>query len=149
MKPKQIEKSKELETFFKFSKIMDDYYIDPILGLIPGAGDLISSILSLYSLRIAFKLKSVPLFIAMLFNILLDLLIGLIPVAGTIGDFFYKSNIQNYRLAEGYIFNDQKIRKSINKRVAVFTGGILVILFLIYTVWEWTGEVWNYLAGNF
>ena len=57
MKPDQTPKSKELETFFTFSKIMDDYYIDPILGLIPGAGDLISSILSLYSLRIAFKTK--------------------------------------------------------------------------------------------
>ncbi len=149
MKPKQIEKSKELNTFFKFSKIMDDYYIDPILGLIPGAGDLISSILSLYSLRIAFKLKSVPLFIAMLFNILLDLLIGLIPVAGTIGDFFYKSNIQNYQLAEGYIRKDQKIRKSINKRAAVFAGGILAMLFLIYKVWEWSEGVWRFLAAIF
>ena len=149
MKSRETQKSKELETFFSFSKIMDDYYIDPILGLITGAGDLISSILSLYSLRIAFKLKSSPLFIAMLFNILLDLLIGLIPVAGTIGDFFYKSNIQNYQLAEGYIRKDQKIRKSINKRAVVFAGGILAMLFLIFKVWEWSGEVWSYLAGIF
>ncbi len=149
MKPKQIEKSKELELFFTFSKIMDDYYMDPILGLIPGAGDLVSSILSLFSLRIAFKLRSAPLFMAMLFNILLDLLIGLIPVAGTIGDFFYKSNIRNYQLAEGYIRKDKKIRKSIHKRVAVFMGGILVILFLIYKVWEWSIAMWNYLMEVF
>jgi hypothetical protein len=70
-------------------------------------------------------------------------------VAGTIGDFFYKSNIQNYQLAEGYIRKDQKIRKSINKRVAVFAGGILAMLFLIYKVWEWSGEVRSYLAGMF
>ena len=149
MKPGENQKSEELEMFFTFSKIMDNYYIDPILGLIPGAGDLISSILSLYNLRIAFKLKSFPLFIAMLFNILLDLLIGLIPVAGTIGDFFYKSNIQNYQLAEGYTRKDQKIRKSINKRAIVFAGGILAMLFLIYIVWEWSREVWSYLVGIF
>ena len=85
----------------------------------------------------------------MLFNILLDLLIGLIPVAGTIGDFFYKSNIQNYQLAEGYIRKDQKIRKSINKRAVVFAGGILAMLFLISKVWKWSGEVWGYLMKIF
>ncbi|MGB0838458.1 MAG: DUF4112 domain-containing protein [Flavobacteriaceae bacterium] len=128
---------------------MDDYFLDPILGLFPGVGDVISSVLSIYSLRIAWKLRSFPLFIAMLFNILLDLLIGLIPVAGTLGDFFFKSNKKNYKLAQGYIEGNPRIKSSIKKRMYAFILGVVLILLAIVQVWSWAVEFTTWLMGLF
>ena len=66
----------------KTSKYMDKYFLDPILGFIlpAGIGDTISSVFAFpfiyYSLCVV---KSVPLTLAVIFNILKDVLIGVIP----------------------------------------------------------------------
>ena len=73
--------------------------LDGLVGLIPAAGDLIMGISAVYIVREAAKLGlakgTIP---KMLFNILLDLLIGAIPLAGDIFDFFFQCNVKNVNL---------------------------------------------------
>lgn len=62
------------------AKWMDRYYLDPILGLIPGFGDVISPFFVVPFIYVSiFKVRSVPLTLAVIYNVLIDVLIGLIP----------------------------------------------------------------------
>jgi hypothetical protein len=75
--------------------------IDPILGLIPGVGDLIGAGLSLYLVREASKLGiSKWILLRMLGNVGLEALIGLVPVIGDLFDAAFKANVRNLRLLE-------------------------------------------------
>lgn len=72
---------------------------DSVLGLLPGIGDTISSLISVYILKEGHALR-VPFWVKllMLWNIFVDWLIGLIPLAGDLFDIGWKANSRNVRL---------------------------------------------------
>jgi hypothetical protein len=73
--------------------------IDPLLGLIPGAGDAVSTLCSLYILYEAARLGRPRTVLArMTANIALDTLVGAIPILGDLFDFAFKANQRNLRL---------------------------------------------------
>ncbi|MFP4069725.1 MAG: DUF4112 domain-containing protein [Opitutales bacterium] len=73
---------------------------DGLIGLIPGA-DLLTALPALYILFEARRLKMpLPILLGMAANILIDTLVGLVPVLGDILDFAFKSNFRNARLFE-------------------------------------------------
>lgn len=120
----------------KTATYMDKYYIDPIIGfIIPGGiGDTISSMLALpfvyYSLCVV---KSIPLTLAVVYNILMDVLIGTIPFCiGDILDIFKRSYIENLRLITGYIDDDKEIISKVRKKAFATAVFIAIICFLIY-----------------
>ncbi|SEO98505.1 protein of unknown function [Halogranum amylolyticum] len=78
--------------------------LDPLLGLLPVSGDLVSSALSLYIPLEAARL-GVPMTAIgkMLAYIGLDLAIGSIPVLGTIFDTFWRANRRNVNLLEKHL----------------------------------------------
>lgn len=91
-----------LDNKFKFLGVR--FGLDPILNIIPGLGDLLGVLLSLYFIFIAIKLNLPGNLIAkMWWNIFVDFLFGLIPVVGVIGDIFYKANIRNLKILEDYL----------------------------------------------
>lgn len=74
--------------------------IDPLLGVLPVSGDLIGAGLSLYLVAEAGRLGvSTPTLARMLGNVSVDLLIGSIPVLGTLFDASWKANKRNLALA--------------------------------------------------
>ena len=74
--------------------------LDPIVGLIPGVGDAIMFIASLYIVdRLSRLGLSTWTKLRMLGNVLVDLLIGSIPILGDIFDVGFKANIRNLALA--------------------------------------------------
>lgn len=89
-----------LDRFERFSLLLDRRYLDPFLGLVfPGAGDVLGAILGLYGVRVALRLRAHPIILArMLLNLALDALIGAIPLAGAVGDFFFRANLRNVAL---------------------------------------------------
>lgn len=97
----------------QFSLFGKKFGLDPLLGLIPGFGDVVSLSLSFYILWIAIQMRiSMNVIAQMLINILFDFLIGLLPVVGDFSDFVYKANTKNLALLkksqtapviEGYI----------------------------------------------
>lgn len=125
----------------KTSKYMDKYFLDPILGFIlpAGIGDTISSVFAFpfiyYSLCVV---KSVPLTLAVIFNILKDVLIGAIPFyIGDLLDVFKCSYVENLRLITGYIEDDKEIINKVNKKAFWTAVFIVVICWLIYVVISW------------
>jgi hypothetical protein len=77
---------------------------DSLIGLVPGAGDLVTMGISLYMLAEAHRLgipKSILL--KMAGNIAVDTGIGAVPLVGDVFDLFFKSNSKNAKLLIDYI----------------------------------------------
>lgn len=73
--------------------------LDPIIGLLPGVGDWIGALLSLYVLYEGARLgMPAGVLTRMSGNILVETLLGAIPVAGDIFDFGWCSNTRNVAL---------------------------------------------------
>ena len=94
-----------LDNKFEFMGLR--FGIDPILGLIPGGGDLVSFLLSLYIVWIGLKME-LPRnrIIRMIWNTTLDFGIGLVPVLGDIADFAFKSNLMNLEILKQHAGKD-------------------------------------------
>jgi NAD/NADP transhydrogenase beta subunit len=98
-----------LDSKFKIPNTNIRFGIDPILGLIPGAGDWLAGIISLYILIQAALQGGGTLVLSRMFiNILLDVLIGAIPVIGEIFDVYWKSNIRNAKILQELRSNPEK-----------------------------------------
>lgn len=75
--------------------------LDPVLGLIPGFGDVIATLLACYPLWIAYDLGFPrKVLFKMTINLLIDTTISLIPVYGDLADVFWKSNMRNVEILE-------------------------------------------------
>jgi Domain of unknown function (DUF4112) len=78
--------------------------IDPIVGLIPGAGDLIATAFSAYIIFLATRLgipgKDLK---KMILNIGLEAVVGTVPLVGDWFDAYFKSNIRNLSILEEHL----------------------------------------------
>ncbi|MFN6558720.1 MAG: DUF4112 domain-containing protein [Nostoc sp. ChiSLP01] len=78
--------------------------IDPIIGLVPGAGDLISTAFSAYIIFLATRFGIPRQDLAkMIFNVGLETVVGTVPFVGDLFDAFYKSNIRNLAILEQHL----------------------------------------------
>jgi hypothetical protein len=75
--------------------------LDPILGLIPGLGDVASPVFSLFFLWHGLRLGVPKVVLArMVFNVLIDAAVGAVPLVGDVFDFGWKANAWNLALLE-------------------------------------------------
>lgn len=77
---------------------------DPIIGLIPGIGDLIGAVMSAYIILEAVR-ADVPAvtLVRMLVNVGIDTLLGAVPAVGDVFDAAWKSNTMNVALLERHV----------------------------------------------
>lgn len=119
------------------SRVMDDHYVDPLLGFVApsGIGDTLTALLSVpYVWFALFVVKSPALTIAVINNILRDTIIGMIPFfVGDIFDLFYRSYSRNLRLITGYINGDRKTVSEVHRKV-VISAVIMVLLIALLVV---------------
>ena len=79
--------------------------LDPLLGLVPGLGDLIGALISMLIVGRAVQAGIPRIAIArMVTNIAIDTLVGSIPLLGDAFDFAYKSNLKNLRIYEQSLY---------------------------------------------
>lgn len=109
--------------------------IDPILGLIPGGGDILGGVLSIYIVFEAFKL-GLPreTLITMVSNIALETITGTVPVFGDIFDVAWKANVKNVELLEDYVNSPELGEKADPWFVFLLLGGLLLLIILIAIV---------------
>ena len=90
----------ELDRVRTLARVLDRYYVDPLLGLIlPGGGDVIGSMLGIYTVMIAVRRKVSPVIVArMLMNLAVDTVFGIIPLVGDLFDFGFKAHVKNAEL---------------------------------------------------
>jgi len=74
---------------------------DPIVGLVPGVGDVATASFAVAILYHAYRLGVPAVVLArMTLNVLIDLSAGLVPVAGDVADIAWKANRRNLALLE-------------------------------------------------
>lgn len=109
-----LERLATLKRIRKFTYLMDSAFrvpiigfrfgLDPIIGLVPGAGDLVSTAFSAYLIYLAARFSLPPqMFRQMIFNVALEAAVGTVPLVGDLFDAFYKSNIRNLALLEKHL----------------------------------------------
>lgn len=77
---------------------------DPIVGLIPGIGDLIGAVVAGYIILEAARAEVPTLTLArMLVNVGVDTLLGAVPALGDVFDAAWKSNMRNVALLERHL----------------------------------------------
>ena len=110
----KIQQLKNLRKVRKIAKILDTAIgipgtkfrigLDPILGLIPGGGDLITAGISGYTIYLAARCGlERPQIYKMIKNIAIETIVGFVPIAGDIFDAYFKANIRNLEILEKHI----------------------------------------------
>lgn len=102
--------------------------LDPIIGLVPGIGDLVSPVFALAILWQARDL-GVPRVVQlrMLVNVAIDGLVGAVPLLGDLFDFAWKANLRNLALLERHA---TEARRSSAGDWAFIAGVTIVLLAL-------------------
>lgn len=78
--------------------------LDPILGVVPGAGDTVAAAISLYPIVEAYRFDAPRRTLAkMLLLISIDAVVGSVPVIGPVFDAFWKANEWNVRSFERHL----------------------------------------------
>ena len=120
-----------LDSAFRVPGTNLTFGLDPIIGLIPGLGDLTSPLFAALLLLHAVRMR-IPRVVQlrMLINAIIDLLIGLVPVLGDIFDFGWKANVRNLALLERHAHPESKATRG--DWIFVFSIiGVLVALAVI------------------
>ena len=127
-KNKNLERYSDLlDTKFRIPGTDIRFGLDFIIGLIPGAGDIISFILSAgLLLAMVWKGASGKALGWMIINIILDTTLGSLPVVGDIFDLFFKANKRNLDLFQEH-FEEGKYKGS----AWPFVWGILIVLLIL------------------
>jgi hypothetical protein len=96
--------SRLMDTAFRIPVLGIKVGWDPVLGLVPGLGDLIATAVSAYVIVLAARFRLPKSILAqMVFNIGLEAVVGTVPLVGDLFDAFYKSNVRNLKLLEAHL----------------------------------------------
>jgi hypothetical protein len=127
-----------LDSAFRVPGTNFKFGLDPILGLVPGIGDLTTPFFATLLLLHAVRLR-IPRVVQlrMLMNAAIDLGIGVVPVVGDLFDFGWKANVRNLALLERHAHAESKATASDWAFVLVVIGvlGLVAIAPLLLIGW--------------
>lgn len=130
--------NKVYQSMQSLTRYMDRFYLDAVIGLIPGWGDAVSLLCVVPFVYFSmFIIKSIPLTLAVLNNALRDVLLGMIPFfIGDVIDIFHRANMKNMAMIQGFIDGDEAIIKQVNRR-ALQSAIVLLVLLLLIALMIW------------
>ena len=159
---RNLKASKAYKFISTVATFADKYFLDALLGLVPSVGDLVSSIFGLPFIYVSlFKVKSIPLTLAVIYNYLVDILLGSIPFfIGDAIDFFSKAHVKNLDLITRYVEGDKKTIRQVRSKALLTALLIIILSVIIYfvfrlligvTTWTWTLliDMFKWLMGLF
>ena len=105
---------------------------DPIVGLIPGIGDLIGAVLSGYIILEAARAEVPTLTLArMLVNVGIDTMLGAIPAVGDVFDAAWKSNMKNVALLERHLAVSAAPARKTRNVLGVIVLALIVLVIIV------------------
>ncbi len=106
--------------------------VDGLIGLVPGIGDAVGALLSSYILAEAVRLGAPKtVLLRMYANMLVDSVVGLIPLAGDVFDVTWKANLRNVNLLDTYLDNPPRATTTSRWFVLGFMAAVLLLLVVI------------------
>ncbi|MFD3003769.1 DUF4112 domain-containing protein [Pontibacter toksunensis] len=126
-----------MDNQFKFPGTNFRFGLDPILGLVPVAGDLASFAMSAtIILTLARHGASGKLVVLMLINLAIDTVVGSIPILGSIFDFAFKANERNVRLLRRHYEEGKYQGSGKGILIGAIVGIVIVLMLLLWAMWE-------------
>lgn len=128
-RPRDADADARLEGARLLARLLDDAIpipgtsyrigIDPLLGLVPGIGDVLGALLSTWLVVIAARLGApLPVLARMGLNVAIEAVVGAIPLAGDLFDAGWKANMRNLRLVETWLEQPGSTRRASGALVA-------------------------------
>ncbi len=109
--------------------------IDPIIGLLPGAGDYLTAAFSAYIILESAKMGVPKATLSrMLLNIVIDTLVGSIPMLGDLFDATWKGNSKNMELLETYLDSPKKREKTDWLFIILIIVGLIAIVSIVAAI---------------
>jgi hypothetical protein len=138
-KTKQVELGRVKDQLDNIAWLMDNAFripglgwrfgVEALIGLVPGAGDIISGAIGVLLLLRAFQFKLPGVVILrMIFNSLIDITIGAIPFLGDLFDFVWKANTRNMKLFRQYAEEPAASTKRHWLFIGAVVGGFVLLL---------------------
>ncbi len=136
----------------RITKFMDSQFsigkyrfgIDPLLNLIPFLGDGVTFLISGWLIMVMSKHgASSKVATKMTINILIDAIIGAIPILGWIFDFYFKANERNLKLLKEHYQEGKHQGSGKNMLVGILIIFMFVIIAVIYGMWKLTEWVFS------
>ena len=148
---KRITQTSTISNLDSLARLMDSRFtipgtnirfgLDSIIGLVPGVGDFATFMVSGYMLSILAKNGASGFVLArMTLNILIDALIGSIPILGDIFDVAFKANQRNIKLLrEHYVEGRHKggAWKVILPIILLLILVIAALTWISYKIFSW------------
>lgn len=108
--------------------------LDAIIGLVPGAGDLVGALVGAYGILVARQLGA-PVAVQgrMLLNLAVDALVGAIPLLGDVFDFAFKAHVRNRVLLERWLAKPHATSRASMVSLLAILAGLLAVV--VGTVW--------------
>jgi hypothetical protein len=105
---------------------------DALIGLIPGVGDLVGTLLSSYIIAVAAS-QGLPrsALARMAINVGLEAIVGVVPIVGDLFDAAWKANQRNIRLMEQYRAAPVAARRQSRAVVAAWAAGVIAFVVVL------------------
>jgi hypothetical protein len=135
----------KLKNIKRISKLMDSQFkigsfkfgLDPIINLIPFLGDGISVIIS--GLMVYTMTKhgaSGKILVKMILNVIIDAVVGAIPVLGWIFDFYFKANDRNLKLLTEHYEENKHTGSGKGLLATIAISLLLLVMIIIFLIWK-------------
>jgi hypothetical protein len=130
--------SRSIRTVRVLARLLDDAIpipgtrmrigLDPLIGLVPGLGDIAGGIASAYIVLAAARLGAPKaMLLRMAANVGIDTIVGSVPIIGDLFDAGWKSNSRNVRLLEAHVADPRGSRATSR----LFVAAILLVLLIL------------------
>ena len=129
----------------KISTLLDSQFeiggfkfgIDPILNFIPFAGEGATTLISLALVYTMNKHgASSKIVVKMLGNVLIDFVLGAIPLLGWIFDFYFKANDRNLKLLNEHYIEGKHTGSAKGLLTGILIAFMAVLLLAFWAIWS-------------
>ncbi len=112
--------------------------LDAVIGLVPGVGDLVAPVFTVILLATALRMRVPVVVVArIVLNAFIDMLLGLVPLAGDVADVFWKADLRNMALLERHARPGVAPTRGDYWFVLGSIGAVLVIALVPFLLFIW------------
>lgn len=121
-----------MDSVFEIPGLGIRFGLDALIGLIPGLGDTLTTLASLYILGAA-RRYGVPriTLVRMAANIAVDYVVGAIPLVGDAFDVYWKANLRNVALLRRHLLATPAEERRARSGDWLFVAGLMVLLVIL------------------
>ena len=140
--------AKVLDTTVKIPGTSLSIGLDPLIGLIPGIGDALANLIGTVILGLAARVRVPRIVLArMSLNLLINGVVGAIPIAGDLFSVWFQSNMRNAALLRAAAMKPDRETRPDWLYVGGIVGGTvaLMLLAIAFVVWA-VAKLWSVIA---